>query len=78
MSLKTLIEVIPNSTCRNRKIKKDTYLNDNFTPFEVYIKFLIEYFGKSVEFDQIQFQIYQKASKGYHIKLMRLIKAMNY
>jgi len=26
-------------------------LNDNFTPFEVYIKFLIEYFGKSVEFD---------------------------
>lgn len=33
------------------KIKKDTFLNDDFTPFEVYIKFLIEYFGKSVEFD---------------------------
>ncbi|GAA4314567.1 helicase-related protein [Pontixanthobacter gangjinensis] len=33
------------------KIKKDTYLNDDFTPFEIYIKFLIEYFGKSVEFD---------------------------
>lgn len=33
------------------KIKKETFLNDDFTPFEVYIKFLIEYFGKSVEFD---------------------------
>jgi ERCC4-related helicase len=33
------------------KVKQDTYLNETFTPFEVYIKFLIEYFGKSVEFD---------------------------
>jgi superfamily II DNA/RNA helicase len=33
------------------KVKKETYLNESFTPFEVYIKFLIEYFGKSVEFD---------------------------
>jgi len=33
------------------KLKKETYLNDSFTPFEIYIKFLIEYFGKSVEFD---------------------------
>ena len=33
------------------KIKKETYLNDEFTPFEIYIKFLIEYFGKSVDFD---------------------------
>lgn len=33
------------------KVKKETYLNDEYTPFEVYIKFLIEYFGKSVEFD---------------------------
>jgi ERCC4-related helicase len=33
------------------KIKQETYLNESFTPFEVYIKFLIEYFGKSVEFD---------------------------
>ena len=33
------------------RIKKETYLNDDFTPFEIYIKFLIEYFGKSVEFD---------------------------
>lgn len=33
------------------KLKKETYLNDDFTPFEVYMKFLIEYFGKSIEFD---------------------------
>lgn len=33
------------------KVKKETFLNDTFTPFEVYIKFLIEYYGKSVEFD---------------------------
>ncbi len=33
------------------KIKKDTYLNEEFSPFEIYVKFLIEYFGKSVEFD---------------------------
>lgn len=33
------------------KVKKETYLNNEFTPFELYIKFLIEYFGKSVEFD---------------------------
>ncbi|MBA4852003.1 helicase-related protein [Emticicia sp. BO119] len=32
-------------------IKKETYLNNSFTPFEVYIKFLIEYYGKSVDFD---------------------------
>jgi superfamily II DNA or RNA helicase len=33
------------------KVKNDTYLNDNFSPFEVYMKLLIEYFGKSVDFD---------------------------
>jgi superfamily II DNA or RNA helicase len=33
------------------KFKKETFLNDEFTPFQLYMKFLIEYFGKSVEFD---------------------------
>lgn len=33
------------------KLKKETYLNDKFTPFEVYMKFLIEYFGRSIDFD---------------------------
>ncbi len=33
------------------KIKQKTYLNSEVTPFELYIKFLIEYFGNSVDFD---------------------------
>lgn len=33
------------------QVKKETFLNDSFTPYEVYLKFMIEYFGKSVEFD---------------------------
>jgi len=33
------------------KLKTETYLNDTFTPFEIYYKFLIEFFGKSVEYD---------------------------
>jgi len=33
------------------KLKEETYIHDQFTPFEVYIKFLIEYFGRSVDFD---------------------------
>ncbi|MDR2064088.1 MAG: phospholipase D-like domain-containing protein [Prevotellaceae bacterium] len=33
------------------KLKTGTYLNNTFTPFEIYYKFLIEYFGKNVEYD---------------------------
>lgn len=33
------------------KIKKESYLNPNFTPYEIYIKFLLEYYGKSIDFD---------------------------
>jgi len=33
------------------QLRKETFLNNEFTPFDVYIKFLVEYFGKSVEFD---------------------------
>lgn len=32
-------------------IKKETYLNEDITPFELYIKLLIEYFGKNIEYD---------------------------
>lgn len=32
-------------------IRKKTYLRDDFTPFELYIKMLIEYFGKRVDYD---------------------------
>ena len=48
---KLWLEGIPILPVDIEKIKKSTYLNDDFSPFEVYIKFLIEYFGKSVDFD---------------------------
>lgn len=34
-----------------QNIKKQTYLNDDITPFEIYIKLLIEYFGKNIDYD---------------------------
>lgn len=33
------------------QLKKETYLNDEFTPYQVYMKFLMEYFGSSINFD---------------------------
>ncbi len=33
------------------RIKKESYLNPDFTPYEVYLKFLVEYFGRSIDFD---------------------------
>lgn len=44
-------EGIPVLPVEINKVKEETFLKEDFTPFEVYIKFLIEYFGKSVEFD---------------------------
>ncbi|NBB80277.1 MAG: helicase [Verrucomicrobia bacterium] len=44
-------EGVPILPIEAEKIKKDTYLNNEVTPFELYIKFLIEYFGTSIEFD---------------------------
>jgi hypothetical protein len=44
-------EAIAINTDEVTDAKLETYLNDNFTPFEVYIKFLIEYFGGAVEYD---------------------------
>ena len=34
-----------------KKAKSETFLDGELTPYELYIKFLIEFFGKSVEFD---------------------------
>ena len=48
---KLWIEGVPVNENFVDKLKKQTYLNDNFTPYEVYLKFLIEYFGKSIDFD---------------------------
>ncbi len=32
-------------------VKQQSYLREDLTPFEIYIKFLLEYFGSAVEFD---------------------------
>jgi superfamily II DNA/RNA helicase/HKD family nuclease len=44
-------EAVPVDTNSIEKLQQETYLNDHYTPYEVYLKFLIEYFGKSIEFD---------------------------
>lgn len=63
-------------------LEKDTYLNDEFTPFELYMKLLIEYFGQRIEYDPTNIDLllpekYKKltyqseaAIEGYE-KLMR-------
>src|SRR5690606_2014686 len=50
-----------------------TYLNDSYTPFEIYIKFLIEYFGKSIEYDP---ESIEDLPKGY-FKLRYQVDAVN-
>jgi superfamily II DNA or RNA helicase len=42
------VEILP---AQANEIKQKTYLKDDFTPFEIYIKFLIEYFGHAIEYD---------------------------
>ena len=44
-------ESVPILQAEAERIKNQTYLRDNFTPFELYIKMLIEYFGKRVDYD---------------------------
>jgi len=44
-------ESVPILHAEAQKIKEKTYLKDDFTPFELYIKMLIEYFGKRVDYD---------------------------
>ncbi|MFC1584545.1 helicase-related protein [Fibrobacterota bacterium] len=34
-----------------KEIQEKSFLNKDYTPFEVYIKFLMEYFGESIEYD---------------------------
>lgn len=44
-------ESVPILKAEAAHIKNKTYLKDDFTPFELYIKMLIEYFGKRVDYD---------------------------
>src|SRR5205807_5759558 len=34
-----------------RRVVRDSYLRDDLTPFDLYIKFLTEYFGPAIEYD---------------------------
>ncbi len=42
------VEILP---AEMEAVIKKSYLQDDFTPFELYVKLLIEYFGKEIEFD---------------------------
>jgi len=44
-------ESVPILQAEAERIKNQTYLRDDFSPFELYIKMLIEYFGKRVDYD---------------------------
>lgn len=44
-------ESVPILKAEAEGIRKRTHLKDDFTPFELYVKMLIEYFGKRVEYD---------------------------
>lgn len=64
------VEVLPSNIA---ELKDKTYLNDNWTPFEVYIKFLLEYFGTAIEYDP---ESITDLPKGYK-KLVYQIDAVN-
>lgn len=66
-------EGIPIVSGEVENIKNKTYLNESFTPFEIYIKFLIEYFGKSIEYDP---ESIEDLPKGY-TKLRYQVDAVN-
>ncbi|MDD5260309.1 MAG: helicase-related protein [Methylacidiphilales bacterium] len=44
-------EGVPVTSAFAQELKQQTYLNDAFTPFDLYVKFLLEYFGSAIEFD---------------------------
>ncbi|MDP3558110.1 MAG: helicase-related protein [Bacteroidota bacterium] len=50
-------ESVPILHAEAARIKEKTYLRDNFTPFELYIKMLIEYFGKRVDYDPYNIEL---------------------
>lgn len=64
------VDIMPEDV---EKTKDATYLNESFTPFEIYIKFLIEYFGKSIEYDP---ESIEDLPRGY-TKLRYQVDAVN-
>ena len=47
---KEAVDILPEEVAET---KDKTFLKDDFTPFELYIKLLIEYFDKEIEFDPL-------------------------
>lgn len=45
------LESVPILKAEAERIKNKTYLKDDSTPFQLYLKMLIEYFGKRVDYD---------------------------
>lgn len=64
------INILPSEIAQ---VKKETFLNVDFTPHDLYIKLLIEYFGKSIEYDP---ESITDLPKGYK-KLAYQIDAVN-
>lgn len=50
-------ESVPILHAEALKLKSKTYLRDDFTPFELYVKMLIEYFGKRVDYDPYNIEL---------------------
>ncbi|HEX5150432.1 MAG TPA: helicase-related protein [Parafilimonas sp.] len=50
-------ESVPLLHAEAEEIRRKTYLKDDFTPFELYIKMLIEYFGKRVDYDPYNIEL---------------------
>lgn len=67
---KEAIDILPQSL---EELKKTTHISDEFSPFEIYIKLLIEYFGKAIEYDP---ESITDLPKGYK-KLAYQIDAVN-
>ncbi|PKQ68345.1 helicase-related protein [Raineya orbicola] len=74
---KEAVDILPVDV---QNIEKKTYLNDDITPFELYIKLLIEYFGESINYDpdsigdlpanfkKLSYQI-DAVNEGFHMLL---------
>lgn len=56
-----------------QQIPKETYINNDYTPHDIYIKFLIDYFDKSIDYDP---ESITDLPKGYR-KLAYQVDAVN-
>lgn len=60
------VDILPKSI---EELTKKTYLDDSYSPFEIYIKFLMEYFGKSIEYDPESITDLPRGYKKLHYQI---------